>query len=709
MTTKVRGYNPIWANFDLQGLIFDDSFYLYVLENIFPYLPSDQVFLDINGENPAPSPIQFLANGTLPVNIFFTPGVIYRLEFRKNDGTQPPSQNDALIYLVENYKPTGSGSGPSPGLSVNSDNQISNPQFPIISFSSPHTFTSISNTTVNIAPDWDVVVTGSGDLTVEQQALTASDVVPTNAPYGLLVTTTGFATAYLRQRFNENGTIWSSSAEQINAISTSITARTNDTLPHIMALSLVNNATPEQFLPIESYTLTTAWQEFRHSVAVPPSTNTSIPPAAYTELRIGLPATGSVAVTSIQIMGQDAVAELPFEQETVARQIDHTFHFYRDSILFQPKESLLVGGNWSLNPWQGRAITSATLASRIAYTADQTIIFQQTNTSRIAVGRGTVANNTPLNITAVESDNRFAVIEYIDPLTIQPYWGQKLSALLRAKITTTHGSAVRVKMRLIHRESLPSTIGTAEPISSWSGSGDPVFSAGWTALTPVNDPAYTLIADYDDFVFEKFQLPASSNANMTLGMVLYTIDEMDESSTADSIQFERCSLVPNEFAIDANVLTFDENLSRCQYYYEKSYELFVAPGTVTDAGSLLFAQPIRHTGSSISHDTVYRFPFEIIYHQIKRDSPTNIFYSPASTSAGLVRMKGLQGTTTPSPLSGSNPDDLAITGWTASFASRSSVMMINNVTTSVMSFASGQEANQQATQLHYVANSRLGR
>ncbi len=80
MTTGVRGYNPIWALFNLQGRIFDDTYYMFVLENFIPYIPVT-VYHDVDLTVPWTQPIQFLSNGTLPVDIFFVPGVD-RLEFR---------------------------------------------------------------------------------------------------------------------------------------------------------------------------------------------------------------------------------------------------------------------------------------------------------------------------------------------------------------------------------------------------------------------------------------------------------------------------------------------------------------------------------------------------------------------------------------------------------------------------------------------------
>jgi len=53
---------------DLTAHAFDDTFYMFVLENTIPYIPAT-VYHQPDG-TPWTNPIRFLANGTLPVDIF---------------------------------------------------------------------------------------------------------------------------------------------------------------------------------------------------------------------------------------------------------------------------------------------------------------------------------------------------------------------------------------------------------------------------------------------------------------------------------------------------------------------------------------------------------------------------------------------------------------------------------------------------------------
>ena len=126
-TLGIRGANPIWNMVNLWGKLFDDTYWMWVLSNQIPYIPAS-IFHDPDLSDEWDNPIRFLANGTLPNNIYYEPNMVYRLEFRKNNGLAPPSQSDPLIYLVENYVPGEGGSTPVDTVATLSSNQITNPQ-----------------------------------------------------------------------------------------------------------------------------------------------------------------------------------------------------------------------------------------------------------------------------------------------------------------------------------------------------------------------------------------------------------------------------------------------------------------------------------------------------------------------------------------------------------------------------------------------------
>lgn len=623
MTTYVRGSNPIWFEVDLSSNHFDDTFYMFVLQNDLPYLPAT-IYHGPDGATPTTDPIRFLANGTLPVDTFFDPAVTYRLEFRHG-----PTQADPLIYLVEDYSPT-SGGGTVVTFELTTDNQITNPQFALIDFSSPYTITSGTTQNVEIAPGWTLVLTGTGSLVATRVPLvgTGTTINPSNAPYALRLTMVGWDTAVLRQRFQQNGMLWAgkvvSSAITAKIESTSVTAT-------ISATMMDSNGTNLGTV-LNSTVLTTTFDEYTGSDTFPAPTDPTIPPAAYIDYLLNLNGNMDVYLTSIQLVAGDVPVFQPdFEQDSIQRQIDHTFHNYRDSILFQPKDSILTGWDFGLNPWQFTTTATTNLAT-FGYVADQTIVEQQAYVSgavgnNISTARASFTQNYGFKVTAVTAANQFAIIQYIDPTTARPYWGKTLSALVKLSALKQNSSAnMRVKMRLMYRASLPSTLAQNEPIASWTALGSPVLTGAWTAVAPKNDPVYNLSNGDNVLTFEGFVLPASSNADMTVGIMIYTLDPMTQTGTADNIVFNKVSLVPNDVAIDCNALDFQETLSRCKIYYQKSFLTGTVPvdNAGLETGETYMGQ--YSSGAGTAGPSV-RFDIEM------RINPNIVLYNPAAIGA----------------------------------------------------------------------------
>jgi microcystin-dependent protein len=326
----IRGANPIWVLVNLWGKLFDDTYWMWVLDNNIPYLPVP-VFHDPDLSIEWDNPIQFLANGTLPNDIFFEPNTTYRLEFRQHIGLGIPTQSDPLIYLVEDYMPGAGGGSPFDTIATISSNQITNPQFALYNLSAPFTFTGnaadlpIPNK-IEVAPGWFLNLSGTGTVTIAQVPLNNSEANPSNAPYALHITASGWTanSLFLSQRFFQNGMLWANQYVS-GAITASLGA---DELPQNISSQLVDsNATllgtiifPQAVVP--SFNQLTG----STSVPLPATTNPDLPPAAYIDYQILLPSNIDIFVSSIQLLVQDTPAQPVFEQDSINRQIDHTYN-----------------------------------------------------------------------------------------------------------------------------------------------------------------------------------------------------------------------------------------------------------------------------------------------------------------------------------------------------------------------------------------------
>ncbi len=679
MALGVRGSNPIWLEVDLEGNLFDDNFYLYVLENVLPYMPAT-VYHDPDLALPWTNPIQFLGNGTLPNDIYFEEGKVYRLEFRQNNGIVTPSQSDPLIYEVNNYIAGSGGGTPIDSVAFASSNLITNPQFALVNFTSPYTLTNVSNPDpIEVAPGWVLVLPGTGSVTINRVALNSNNTNPSNAPYALRLTLTGWDNSgvYLRQRFQENGMLWAN-----KYVSSTLTARVEGSPRSVNAILVDSSGvTLAEVLSVPA--VNESWNEFRDYGQLPATTNTDIPPNAYVEYRLQLPNNVDIYLTSIQLVSQDIPIKPAFEQDTIERQIDHTFHNYKNSILLMPKSSILSGWNFGLNPWQFNPIAQTNLADN-EYRADQTIVAQQNYVANavgnnIATARASFDRNYGFEVVPVTVTNEFALIQYIDPTVMHQYWGYIMSSLAKIYINRTiTGTPYRVKMRLIYRDSLPAATSQTYPISSWVSGQDPSFAAGWTAISPQNDVAYPLANGLNTIAFDKFQLPASTNANMTLGIVIYTIDNLG-TTTPDIIVFNDVSLTPNEFAIESNVMTANETLQRCQFYYQKSFPMGVVPAANT--GTLGAALGVQTTGASApgSDGPIVRFPTYM------RATPAITLYNPDVAASNQIYNNGVGAS------------------WTLSAAS--SVSQWGFVATGTTPGGSGVG---NGLRVHWIANARMG-
>ena len=642
MATFIRGSNPIWSMVDLVGKQFDDNFYMWVLENDIPYIPAS-VYHDSSGQIPWTDPIRFLANGTLPVDIFWDPDVVYRLEFRENLGLAPPSQSDPLIYLVENYAPGASGSTPVDQASLFSDNQVTNPQFSQILFSDPYELINASGPlSIPVAPGWFLDLEGIGNVTLSRVALNSTIPNPTNAPYALRISLSGnwSGNPILRQRFDQNGILWSN-----KWVSCSITARLETALPQQLSARLVDSQ-GQPLIQVLSSVINSSFNEYKGHGLVPDSTNTDIPPNAWVDLQILLPADVDIYLTSIQLIESDVPLEYSYEQNTIERQVDHTFHYYYNSLVTKGKDSIVSGWDFPLNPYQFRATSVTTVTSQCQYIADQTILYQIQAGATMQAGMAPFSARNGLLIKSLSGfpDNRFALIQYLDPASCRPYWGYFLSSLVKSRIFTTHGTQVGIKMRLIYSSTLPNTINSTNPIASWTQL-NPVFDAQWTEIIPENDPIYILQnsqganSEFDAYPFLRFQLPALTTGTQTLGVVIYTTENMNNAAgTEDSIVFDQISLIPSEIACEYNAKTYDQTLQECEYYYESSYDRGIVPGTGLAAGFLQRSQRLRDpTWSSTPAFITGEFSFG--FKSVKRApvAEGNVtFYSSGASGASAA-------------------------------------------------------------------------
>lgn len=630
----IRGSNPVWSFVDLTGKQFDDTFWMYVLENEIPYIPAT-VWHDPEGNVPWDNPIQFLANGTLPIDIYWDPDVIYRLEFRHNiSGT--PTQNDPLIYLVENYTPGEGGTPPVDVVSLDTDNQVTNPQFSLVNFVSPLTLTNANTQTIEFAPGWFLDLTGSSaNVTLRKVPLnnSPSTINPTNAPYAIQIDLGDWDSATLRQRFDQNGMLWAN-----KVVSSSITARIDGATKAIRAVIRDSNGISTEVL--ESTALSGTFEEYTGLGRLPATSNPDVPPAAYIEYRLDLPPNGNYFLTSIQLVAQNDEIEIGFEQDTIERQIDHTFHYYKEPLEYKPIPSYLVGWDFILNPAQlgDTFIPQAIGANKSYYTWDNTIVFQSAD-SGITVAREATAGLFEM---VAATDTQMAVVQYVVGTECQNLLTELIvgGVSVNTEMASTVAQTLTISLWWTADSTLPNVAsGTNNSlVATLDPNGKPATLHGnWTEITRTNLGNATFestnVTSLANFGFAGF----FDNTAYLTGKFLAIVVGTDIVSMNNAVEFRSISIVPGQVPTIPAPKTQDEVLRECQRTFETT---FIAGATVPSAvttGQLIAPM----TATTTTPSNIYANTFGGEFQVPKWSTPNVVFYSGTSTTASRVQSFGI--------------------------------------------------------------------
>jgi hypothetical protein len=653
----VRGFNPIWSFVDLVGEQCDDTCYLWVLENQIPYAPST-VYHDLNGTLPWTFPIQLLANGTLPVDVYWDDTKVYRLELRRNLGLLPPSQADELIYEVNNYIPDGSSSI-TPGGSGTSqtDNQITNPQFSIINFDSPYTLAATNPPPIEVAPGWFLDLAGTGVLTLRRESLDNASANATNAPYALHITLTGGWTGVpvLRQRLQQNGMLWAN-----KYVSTSITARSVSGAPNITARLDASDGTPLAVLL--NTPITTSFVEYKGVNLLPATTNPNDPPNAYIDFKLLLPTVVDLYLTSFQLVSSETTQTLTYEQDTINRQIDHMFNYFKPKLEYKPIPSYLTAWDFFTNPAQfGEVVPiQATGNNKSFYAWDQTIVFQSV-TNAVDVLRDT---NGGIRL-HINADTTLAVIQYLGEAQARELLQGNLSVALRGSSNLLSSGYVTLwatddatlpDLKPANYNSIVATLDVDGTVLTTNG-------PGWVQLNKTGGPAtFAMTAGDNEFYFngwsDNLTTPLKSTATYFAIVVSFATE-----TAGDHINLDWVSLCAGDIATKPAPQTEDQVLRECQRYYEMSYETaedIDQPNIFTNS----LAYPQNSTQISAGASSCQPNGFPVIFNTIKRvTNPTVTLYSPVNTTGGgFVNMKFV------AQANGSN--DLAAATWSATLGNK---------------------------------------
>jgi hypothetical protein len=608
------------------------------------------------------------------------------------------------------YVDTG---GISPSERTDTENEMSNPQFVEVNFNSSAIATisvTGSDTVTPIAPDWDVITTGTGTLTLERLQPVSAGVV-TNPPFALRIEASAGlgSTIQLRQRFLNTPSIFRG-----GFVSGSITAAVLSGGGSFISMSYIpSTGTPTQIIPSTSIPTDGAYHIIANNAAITDQAN-SPASTGYTDISIILPTARNIAITSIQVVGTAISVNIPFDEQTAARQRDHLAHYYKPQLAYKQIPSFLTAWDFPLNPAQilGTSIGAQAIgANKSFYAWDQTIVFQSIN-SGVAIAAD-VNGNIILGAT---TPTQMAVIQYLDQFTARDMLHERLAVNLCA-VAATATIPLTISLWYTTDVSLPNVAtGTNNSlVLTLDANGKPAtFNGNWTEIKrDIKQDAtanVTTGANLSDFSFNGWSItPAIANTVTFFAIVIGTASV----TTSNQLIINSVGLCAGDIATRPAPQTLDEVLRECEYYYEKSYDFNVLPGAVTNAGARTVSLSTSVDSSGLVYN-MYAQTFGVVFNQVKRVIPALTFYSPTGTANAIqIGMVSGNNYLSPDNTPKVNPNTDAISGYVFTGQSPKSFLIAPNGLRQLFTFTAASFGGlpftlQSLIFYHYIADARLG-
>lgn len=517
-------------------------------------------------------------------------------------------------------------------------NELDNSQFVEVLFEPDYGLTittdgAVSGQLYEIAPRWYLKVSSNAtaSIVINRTSLEGSLNIDTNPPYQLEITPEGtdITSLALVQRLEHNPDIWANGYVAASLVATSLDG-INHTIEGIYSPNIAAAATTI----FSETTGVLGYVRMSGTVSIPPGTNTDSADTGYVDFIVNLPPIGSVAVTSVQVVGLETDQQnVVYDQQPVNRQESLLFSYYNPLIQQVPVPSLTQGWDFKVNPHQF-ASTVALGAIASSYVWDQTIIWQSVNSSTTA----SIASPQALNVTT-STTNQFALIQYMQGAQLRQLLSNDFSVLIKALTNLTDGASGTVSVWVTSDGSLPNVAtGTnLSLISTIDANGKPAtFHGNWTEI-PRNyrgEARFTIpfSAEMSEISLEGWNRTLrAADATYTFGAIVVGF----ESADAHSVVFDSIAITPGLLARPFAPLSYSETLLQMQFYYQKSYGDGVYAGASTAVDCLTRPQIIGFG----TPDSVYATAFSFEYQQM-RTNPLPFLYAQDGTINTVTLVRG---------------------------------------------------------------------
>jgi hypothetical protein len=621
-----------------------------------------------------------------------------------SSGDVPQFVRQAVPYIPEDFNPVES--------SASFQNSLSNPQFAEVLFITPITTLTITAAVLQeiaIAADWDLIVTGTGTITLTQITPFGSLNIATNPGTILGIEIgVGISLCNLRQRLYGAPALWAS-----GNLSTSFTAASLSAGQPFININYVPQSGSGTSLINKQLNSINGYTTFNGQATLPSSSSGNKYPSSYVDIVVVLPPGFNIGITSIQVAftGEEIVEIVPFDQESNARQIDYLFHYYKPELFYKPIPSFLVGWDFPLNPCQINtvALNPGQPVSTVAATAigvnkskyvwDQTIIFQSAD-SGIGVTRGSAGE---IVLTAAIT-TQMALIQYLPAIQARKLLNGRMAVNIAAKASALTDATVTLWYTVAG--SLPNiNPGTNNSLVATLGiNGKPTaFNGTWLEVPRSNrgDATFTIGTSgditFNDYNFSGWDLEgiAGGNTATFFAIVIGTASV----TSPNTVSFYSVGLNAGDIATRPAPQTQSQVLSDCQYYFETTYDTGTLLGAITSTG--IFSAELATFLLGTGNDNVVARQFRFNYNTAKRTAPAVGVFDEAGTASNatiILFQNGAAVTSAPQTFG---------SFWTTTAAGLKSVCYNASNATSLVASAAGT-APEGFLHMHFTIDARLG-
>jgi hypothetical protein len=534
------------------------------------------------------------------------------------------------------------GNNPA-GTGQDNLNQLSNPQFSQYFLQDAPTILTLSGsvTVFPIAPDWSLVASGTGTITIQRIPVSGNEAIPTYpAAYLSITISAGVTSPFLRQRLYYNSGIWSG-----QFLSGSVVAQVGPG-SNSLAMNYQDASGTTSNVNIFSAAIGTTWDSYGGSVQLGNSSDTLSGNQAYVDIVVELPTSNIIDITSIQVQVSDFEfsENLVYDQRSSNRELALMSDYYTPRLAYKTCESLLVGWDFPKNPMQFGSTGTVTSAS-CQYIWDQTIL--QT-ASGLSVAYATNTLTGGLTLSHGNANLSYALIQYLDADDAAKFVGTSLSVNINgytlpgsnAAAATTVQVAMFANSASNQFGSLPTSLVTVSNGGTIALTSTAITN-GWYEIERANlpDAQGTLnvlnptgnISTGNDLGFNNWNINNSTQVSAGVQGVAVVVSFVPAASTTDYFTcIDSISVVPGDIPCRPSNLSLQQTLTDCQEFYETSFVQGTTIPTATQTG--IYSQQLTVIDAGINASD-----FTIPWCTFKRAPPTVTLYSGLSTTANKVQ------------------------------------------------------------------------